>query len=111
MDIVISFSTVVQLIVLVFTAGGIYAWVRYSIKESHEHDKEQDKKIVELFEKSDKTAGLLKDVKHESITKEEAYKAFVAKEVMDLHLKNIERSMEEIKNLVKQIHSKRTNDV
>lgn len=110
MDITINFSTILQVVSLVFTIGGIGAWVRYSINTSMEHDKEQDVKIKDLFEKCEKVQGLVKDVQHSSITRDEAYKAFVAKEVMDLHLKNIEKSMGEIKILIQQIHIKRTGD-
>lgn len=110
MELQISFSTVLQIISLVFTVGGIGAWVRYSINASMEHDKEQDIKIKELHEQCDKVRGLVRDIQHESITKKEAYDSFVAKEVMALHLVNLEKTMTEIKKMVEQIHQKRNND-
>ena len=110
MDITISFSTVLQVISLVFMGGGIAAWVKHSINTSMEHDKEQDLKIKELYEQPDTLKSSIRDIQHESITKKEAYDAFVSQKVMDLHLKNLERTMNEIKNMVEKIHSKRNND-
>lgn len=110
MELQISFSTVLQIISLVFMGGGIAAWVKHSINASMEHDKEQDAKIKELHDQCDKVKGMMRDIQHESITKKEAYDAFVAKEVMDLHLKNLEKTMNEIKSMIEKIHSKRNND-
>ncbi len=110
MEVQISFSTVLQIISLVFTIGGIGAWVKYSINASMEHDKEQDIKIKDLHDQCDKVRGIVRDIQHESITKKEAYDSFVAKEVMDLHLKNLEKTMMEIKNMIVQMHQKRNND-
>ena len=111
MEITISFSTVLQVFSLVFVAGGIYAWVRYKIQELIEHYKKLEDKVEALEEQCNAVKGQISDVRHESISRDEAYKAFVAKEMMDLHLKNIEKNMSEIKNLVQQIHSKRGIEV
>lgn len=110
MELQISFSSVLQIISLVFMGGGIAAWVKHSINTSMEHDKTQDVQIKELHEQCDTVKSSIRDIKHESITKKEAYDAFVSQKVMDLHLKNLERTMNEIKNMVEKIHSKRNND-
>lgn len=110
MEVTISFSTISQIISLVFVAGGIYAWVRYKIQELIEHYKKLEKKLEELEEQCNVVKTSVNDVRHESITREDAFNSFVAKEVMSIHMKNIEQSMSEIKTMISKLEGKRSSD-
>ena len=110
MEITISFNVILQLFSLVFVAGGIYAWVRYKIQALIEHYGKLENKVEALEEQCNLVKNSVSDVRHESMPRDEAYKSFVAKEMMDLHLKNIEKNMSEMKTMLQQIHRKRSTD-
>lgn len=110
MEVTISFSTISQIISLVFVAGGIYAWVRYKIQELIEHYKKLEKKLEELEKQCSVVKTSINDVRHESITREDAFNSFVAKEVMSIHMKNIEQSMTDIKTMISKLEVKRSSE-
>jgi len=102
-EITITPSFVLQIISLVFTAGVVYTWVRFSIKSLTETLQAQTITIKTLEEKC-------KDIQHLHISRDDAYKAFVTKEIIDLRLTNLGESMEEIKSIVAQLHVRRSVD-
>lgn len=110
MEITISFSSILQIASLIFVAGGIYAWVRYKIQELIEQHKKLEKELEDLEKQYNAIKSSLNDVRHESITREDAFNSFVAKEVMSVHMKNIEQSMAEIKQMISKLEGKRSTD-
>lgn len=103
MEISISFSSIIQIVSLIFFAGGSYVLVQYKLKEFLA-------KQIKLELEVDKMHDQIKDFQHTSLSRKEAFDAFVAKELLELHLKNLDKTMGEIKKMVEQIHIKRNND-
>lgn len=110
MEIMISFSTILQIASLIFVAGGIYAWVRYKIQELTAQNKEMEEEVKKLHDQCNDVKSSIKDVRNESISRDDAYKSFVAKELMDVHIKNIDKSMSEIKIMISKLEGKRSTD-
>ena len=110
MEITISFSTILQITSLVFVAGGIYAWVKFKITELTAQNKEMEEEVKKLQEQCNDVKSSIKDVRNESISRDDAFKSFVAKELMDVHIKNIDKSMNEIKTMISKLEGKRSTD-
>lgn len=110
MEITISFSAILQIASLVFVAGGIYVWVRYKIQDLTAQNKEMEEEVKKLQEQCNEVKSFIKDVRNESISRDDAFKSFVAKELMDVHIKNIDKSMNEIKTMISKLEGKRSTD-
>ena len=103
MEISISFSSIIQVVSLIFFAGGSYVLVQYKLKEFSTRQINIEAEVTKMHDQ-------IKDFQHTSISRKEAFDAFVAKELLELHLKNLDKTMGEIKKMVEQIHIKRNND-
>ena len=103
MEISISFSSIIQVVSLIFFAGGSYVLVQYKLKEFLTRQINIEAEVTKMHDQ-------IKDFQHTSISRKEAFDAFVAKELLELHLKNLDKTMGEIKKMVEQIHIKRNND-
>jgi len=103
MEVSISFSSILQIISLIFFAGGSYVLVQYKLKKFEEC---QEKLKEDLSKMNDS----VRDFQHTSLSRKEAFDAFVAKELLELHLKNLDKTMMEIKEMVKQLHPKKNGE-
>lgn len=103
MEISISFNSIIQVVSLIFFAGGSYILVQYKLKEFLTRQINIEAEVTKMHDQ-------IKDFQHTSISRKEAFDNFVAKEILELHLRSLEKSMEEIKNMVKDIHDKRESD-
>ena len=103
MEISISFSSIIQVVSLIFFAGGSYVLIQYKLKEFSTRQINIEAEVTKMHDQ-------IKDFQHTSISRKEAFDNFVAKEILELHLRSLEKSMEEIKNMVKAIHDKRGSD-
>lgn len=103
MEISISFSSIIQIVSLIFFAGGSYVFVQYKLKDFAIRQTKMELEVIKMHDQ-------IKDFQHTSISRKEAFDAFVAKELLELHLKNLDKTMGEIKKMVEQIHIKRNND-
>lgn len=110
MEVTISFSSILQIISLVFTIGGIGAWVRYKIQELTVHYEKLVKEVDKLHDQCAEVKSSIKDVRNESITREDAFDKFVAKEVMIIQMKSIEGNITDIKNMLTKLEGKRSTD-
>ena len=103
MEISISFSSIIQVVSLIFFAGGSYVLVQYKLKEFSTRQINIEAEVTKMHDQ-------IKDFQHTSISRKEAFDNFVAKELLELHLKNIDKTMGEIKKMVEAIHDKRAPD-
>lgn len=103
MEITITPSFILQILSLVFTAGTIYAWVKFNIKSCLELLSQQAIIIKNLEEQCS-------TIEHLHISRKDAFDAFVTKEIIEVHLQNLGKDMAEIKSIVAQLHAKRATD-
>jgi hypothetical protein len=101
MEVTISLGLGFQIVGGVFTIATVVAYVKYTLAAHSKDNKLQDEKLKSLDELGVKLTERVRTVEAEGVTRAEAHKVFVSKEVLEIHLKGILRAIDEVKTMLK----------